>query len=61
MNAEEKRRLLICNDLGISPEDLSLEPSENDLKMNTLLKPENTASPDMNMRKKRNMLSFMSF
>ena len=63
---EAQKRLLICNDLGMSLDDFSLEPKEEDLKIRSTeyLKakksiaetPELSRSPDMSFTKKKSLL-----
>ena len=59
---EEQKRALICNDLGLSLDDFSLEPKEEDLKIrsteylkaktSTVDTPDISMSPDMSFTKK---------
>ena len=62
---EQQKRLLICNDLGLSLDDFSLEPKEEDLKIrsteylkaktSTVETPDISLSPDMSFAKKKQL------
>ena len=59
MNNKEQSRLLICNELGISPDDLSLEPTEHDLKLHSsnMLKPR---TPEITLKRRPSQMSLIS-
>ena len=51
MNDDKNHKLLICEKLGISPDDLSLDPTDHDLKLHSsnMLKPK---TPEITLQKR---------